>query len=109
MKNLLDPTSSYIDESENKSCGDSLLLATPTHRASIDMGPISPLPEKKLELTLEVKHGHGKNYIEQTPPPPAPPPPAPSQSLRGPGDPGSPLHDKRCESASDVQVSVFIW
>lgn len=109
MNNLLEPTNSYVDASEDKSYGDITPLATPNRRASVDVRAISSLPEKKLELTLEVKHGHDKNYIDQTPPPPPPPPPpAPSQSLRGLADPVSPLHDKKRESASHVQVPEFI-
>lgn len=102
MNNLLEPTNSSIDESEDRSYGDVPPLATPNRQASVDTRAISPLPEKKLELTLEAKDANGKNYIDQTPPPP--PPPAPSQSLRGSADPVSPLHDKK----RDVQVPVVI-
>lgn len=108
MNSLLDPINSYIDESDNKSYGDILPLATPNCRASEALQPISPLPEKKLELMLQVKHGHTKNYTDQTPPPPPPPPPAPSQSHRGSADLVSPLHDRKCESSFDVQVPVFV-
>uniref|UniRef100_H3DNC4 BAR/IMD domain containing adaptor protein 2 like 2b n=1 Tax=Tetraodon nigroviridis TaxID=99883 RepID=H3DNC4_TETNG len=82
MSNLLDPTN--IDESENQSYGEIPPLATPNRRASVDVRAISPLPQKKLE----VKHGHGKNYIDQT---------APSQSLGGSADP-----------ASDAQVPTLL-
>lgn len=108
MNNLLDPANSYIDESESRSYGDVPPPATPARRGSVDVRAISPLPEKKLELTVETKHVHSKSFIAQTPPPPPPPPPAPSQTLRGSADlrPVSPLPDKK--SASDVQVPLFV-
>lgn len=114
MNNLLDPANSYIDEPESKSYGDIPPPATPDRRASVDVRAISPCPDRKLELAVEIKQGHSKNYSDQTPPapPPLPPPPlpAPSHSLRGSVDFGSvsPLQNKKHESASDVQVSAFI-
>ncbi|XP_074486949.1 BAR/IMD domain-containing adapter protein 2-like 2 [Sebastes fasciatus] len=109
MNNLLDPTDTYTDQSEGKSFGDVPPPATPDRRASVDVRPISPLPEKKLESGSETKPGQTKSYNDQPPPPPPPPPPPLplSQSLRrGSADyrPISPLPDRRAESASDVQA-----
>lgn len=108
MNNLLDPTDSYIDQSESKSYGDVPPPATPNRRASVDIRPISPLPEKKLEPAMETKSSQTKSYNEHPPPPPPPPPP-PSQNLRRSSAdfrPVSPLPDRKGESASDAQVPV---
>ncbi|XP_030285596.1 BAR/IMD domain-containing adapter protein 2-like 2 [Sparus aurata] len=108
MNNLLDPTDTYTDQSENKSYGDVPPPATPNRRASVDFRPVSPLPEKKLEPVVESKPGQTKSYNEHLPPPPPPPPPPPSnQNLRrGSVDfrPISPLPERKGESASDVQA-----
>ncbi|TNM85344.1 hypothetical protein fugu_007615 [Takifugu bimaculatus] len=106
LNNLLDPANSYIKEPESKSYGDIPPPTTPIRRASVDVRAISPHPERNYELTVELKHGHSKSHIDQTPPPPPPPPPpAPSQSLRGSVDlrTVSPLPEKKHESASEVQ------
>ncbi|XP_051240492.1 LOW QUALITY PROTEIN: brain-specific angiogenesis inhibitor 1-associated protein 2-like protein 2 [Dicentrarchus labrax] len=108
MNNLLDPTDTYTDQSESKNYGDVPPPATPNRRASVDFRPISPLPEKKLEPSVETKPGQTKTYNEQPPPPlPPPPPPPPNQNLRrGSADfrSISPLPDRKGESASDVQA-----
>ncbi|XP_056890829.1 brain-specific angiogenesis inhibitor 1-associated protein 2-like protein 2 isoform X2 [Takifugu flavidus] len=107
LNNLLDPANSYIKEPESKSYGDIPPPTTPIRRASVDVRAISPHPERNYELTVELKHGHSKSHIDQTPPPPPPPPPpAPSQNLRGSVDlrTVSPLPEKKHESASEVQT-----
>lgn len=112
MNNLLDPTDTYTDQSENKSYGDVPPPATPNRRASVDFRPVSPLPEKKLEPVVESKPGQTKSYNDHLPPPPPPPPPPPSnQNLRrGSVDfrPISPLPERKGESASDVQVGFIL-
>ncbi|KAM4611464.1 BAR/IMD domain-containing adapter protein 2-like 2 [Polymixia lowei] len=104
MNNLLDPSDTYTDQSENKSYGDVPPPATPIRRASVDFRPISPLPEKRAEPAVEMKTSQTKSYNElPTPPPPPPPPPPPQNLRRGSADfrPISPLPDRKGESASD--------
>lgn len=108
MNNLLDSIDGYTDQSASKSYGDVLSQATSNRRASVDIQSISPLPEKKLELSVETKPSQMKSYNEHLPPPPPPPPlPATSQSLRRSSADFrlvSPLSDKKGELLSDVQV-----
>lgn len=96
MNNLLDPIENYGIQP----------AATPTRRASVDIGPISPLPEKKLQPAKETKHGQTKSYAEHTPAPPPPPPPSSLNIRRGSMDlrPVSPLPDRKGDTVSDVQV-----
>lgn len=108
MNNLLESIDSYTDQSVRKSHGDVLPPATSNHRASVDIRSISPLPEKKPELTVETKPSQMKSYNEHLPPPRPPPPlPPPSQNLRRNSTDFrlvSPLSDKKGELLSDVQV-----
>lgn len=96
MNNLLDPIEDYGIQP----------AATPTRRASVDIGPISPLPEKKLQPAIETKHGQTKSYAEHTPAPPPPPPPSSLNIRRDSVDlrPVSPLPDRKGDTVSDVQV-----
>lgn len=93
MNNLLDPVENYVIQP----------AATPSRRASVDIGPISPLPEKKLQPAPETKHGQTKIH---TAAPPPPPPPSSLNIRRGSMDlrPVSPLPDRKGDTVSDVQV-----
>ncbi|XP_029353245.1 BAR/IMD domain-containing adapter protein 2-like 2 [Echeneis naucrates] len=108
MNNLLDPTDTHTDQLESKNYGDIPPPATPDRRASLDIRPISPHPEKKAEALAEIKLSQTKTYNEHPPPPPPPPlPPSAGQNLRRGSEDFrsiSPLPDKKGESASDVQV-----
>lgn len=108
MNNLLDPTDTYNDPSESKSYGDVPPPATPDRRASVDVRPISPLPEKKAESAMEMKPSQTKSCSEvPPPPPPPPPPPLLSQTLRrGSADCHriSSLPERKSESGPDAQV-----
>ncbi|KAL0159791.1 hypothetical protein M9458_043516, partial [Cirrhinus mrigala] len=96
MNNLLEPTSQseYSDTQ-----GYTEIPSTVVHmrRASADLRPISPLPEKKVESNNEVKASQ-KIYHE------IPPPAAPLR--RGSADirPISPLPDRRAESHFESKV-----
>ncbi|XP_068607369.1 BAR/IMD domain-containing adapter protein 2-like 2 [Brachionichthys hirsutus] len=89
--NLPDPTDSITDQLESRSHGDVPPPATPDRRFSVDVRPVSPVPEKK-------------SSSEHQPPPPPPPPPPPSLR-RGSTDfrPISPLPVRKCDSAPDGQ------
>ncbi|KAM8842592.1 BAR/IMD domain-containing adapter protein 2-like 2 [Synchiropus picturatus] len=78
MNNLLDPTDSHGEQPEGRNYGDIPPPATPDRRASADFRPISPLPEKRAELSVETKTIQTKSYSEVAPPPPPPPPPPPT-------------------------------
>lgn len=110
--NLLDPTDAYSEQTENRTYGDATPSATSNRRASVDVRPSSPAPEKRSDPASELKPSQTKSYNEHPPPPP-PPPPLPSSSTfpsqsvrRGSVDfrPVSPHPDKKSELGSDVQV-----
>lgn len=105
MNNLLDSIDGYTDQSA--SYGDALPPATSNCRASVDICSISPLPEKKQELTVETKPSQMKIYNEHLPPHPPPLPPTSQNLRRSSADFRlfSPLCDKKGELVSDVQVS----
>lgn len=110
MNNLLDPsTDSYIDQLERRSLGDVPPPATPDHRASVDVQPVSPLPKKRLESVIETKATQTKSYSEHAPPPPPlpPPPPPTNHRLRSSSDfrSVSSLPDRKGETANDIKVS----
>ncbi|XP_072527509.1 BAR/IMD domain-containing adapter protein 2-like 2 isoform X2 [Salminus brasiliensis] len=96
MNNLLEPTSQseFVDM---KSASEIPPPAPPIRRASADLRPISPLPDRKPESTYETKTSQ-KSYNEI--PPPAPP------IRRASGDfrPVSPLLDRRAESHFESKV-----
>ncbi|XP_024914317.1 BAR/IMD domain-containing adapter protein 2-like 2 isoform X2 [Cynoglossus semilaevis] len=109
--NLLDPTDAYSEQTENRTYGDATPSATSNRRASVDVRPSSPAPEKRSDPASELKPSQTKSYNEHPPPPP-PPPPLPSSSTfpsqsvrRGSVDfrPVSPHPDKKSELGSDVQ------
>ncbi|XP_077425990.1 BAR/IMD domain-containing adapter protein 2-like 2 isoform X2 [Vanacampus margaritifer] len=77
MNNLLDPGDTQNDQSESRSYGDVPPPATPNRRASVDLRPVSPLPEKKAEQVVETKPVQTKT-VSEAPPPPPPPPPLPT-------------------------------
>lgn len=108
MNNLLDPADTCNEQSENHSCGDVPPPATPNRRASVDIRPVSPLAERKVEPALEMKPSQTKSHNEvPAPPPPPPPPPLPNQNLRrGSVDvrPISPVPDRKSESGTEPQV-----
>ncbi|XP_015238743.1 PREDICTED: brain-specific angiogenesis inhibitor 1-associated protein 2-like protein 2 isoform X1 [Cyprinodon variegatus] len=86
MNNLLD-----TEQSEGKGYGDVPPPATPNRRASVDFRPVSPVPDRRTEPSIETK-----------------PLPLPSnQNLRrGSADlqPASPLTDRQGDIASDAQA-----
>ncbi|XP_061626710.1 brain-specific angiogenesis inhibitor 1-associated protein 2-like protein 2 isoform X2 [Phyllopteryx taeniolatus] len=73
MNNLLDPGETQNDQSESRSCGDVPPPATPNRRSSVDLRPISPLPEKTVDQVMETKPIQTKTLSEVPPPPPPPP------------------------------------
>uniref|UniRef100_A0A3B3Y9J8 BAR/IMD domain containing adaptor protein 2 like 2a n=1 Tax=Poecilia mexicana TaxID=48701 RepID=A0A3B3Y9J8_9TELE len=64
MNNLLD-TDAHTEQPEVKGYGDIPPPATPSRRASVDIRPVSPAPDRRTEPAMETK----------------PPPPPPQQSL----------------------------
>uniref|UniRef100_A0A3Q3JY65 BAR/IMD domain containing adaptor protein 2 like 2a n=1 Tax=Monopterus albus TaxID=43700 RepID=A0A3Q3JY65_MONAL len=78
VNSLLEPADTYTDQSKSKSYGDAPPPATSSRRASVEVRPISPLPEKKLEPDVQTKPGQMKSCSEHPPPPPPPS----SQNLR---------------------------
>ncbi|TRY96986.1 hypothetical protein DNTS_001426 [Danionella cerebrum] len=95
MNNLMEPTSQ--SESEIQSHIDVPSPVVTMRRASADIRPISPLPEKKEESNIEVKTNQ-KQFHEL---------PAPTVPLRrGSADirPVSPLPDRRAESHFEIKV-----
>ncbi|KAG9261153.1 brain-specific angiogenesis inhibitor 1-associated protein 2-like protein 2 [Astyanax mexicanus] len=96
MNNLLEPTS-QSESVDVKSTSEIPLPAPPIRRASADLRPISPAPDRKTEASYETKATQ-KTYSEI--PPPAPP------IRRASGDfrPVSPLIDRRAESHFDSKV-----
>nr|XP_046192028.1 brain-specific angiogenesis inhibitor 1-associated protein 2-like protein 2 isoform X2 [Oncorhynchus gorbuscha] len=82
MNNLLDPSDTSMGQSE-KAYGDVAPPTTPTRRASVDLRPISPLPERRAEPEIVMRTNSLKGYNELPPPPPPPPPPPhPTTMLR---------------------------
>nr|XP_029512140.1 brain-specific angiogenesis inhibitor 1-associated protein 2-like protein 2 [Oncorhynchus nerka] len=82
MNNLLDPSDTSMGQSE-KAYGDVAPPTTPTRRASVDLRPISPLPERRAEPEIVTRTNSLKGYNELPPPPPPPPPPPhPTTMLR---------------------------
>ncbi|XP_061534504.1 brain-specific angiogenesis inhibitor 1-associated protein 2-like protein 2 [Phycodurus eques] len=73
MNNLLDPGETQNDQSERRSYGDVPPPATPNRRSSVDVRPISPLPEKTADQVMETKPIQTKTLSEVPPPPPPPP------------------------------------
>ncbi|XP_051549873.1 brain-specific angiogenesis inhibitor 1-associated protein 2-like protein 2 [Myxocyprinus asiaticus] len=96
MNNLLEPTS-QSESSDTLSYNHITSSTIPVRRASADLRPVSPLPDKKAESSNENKTNQ-KTYNE------IPPPDAPLR--RGSADirPISPLPDRRAESHFDSKV-----
>uniref|UniRef100_A0A8C5D1Y1 BAR/IMD domain containing adaptor protein 2 like 2b n=2 Tax=Gouania willdenowi TaxID=441366 RepID=A0A8C5D1Y1_GOUWI len=106
LTNLLDSTNTYPDQSESMNYGDVPPPATPNRRVSVDFRPISPMPERKAEHSVDVKISQTRSYGEHLPPPPPPPPPPSSLNLRRSSTdfrPISPLPDRRRESSCEGQ------
>uniref|UniRef100_A0A087XIR6 BAR/IMD domain containing adaptor protein 2 like 2b n=1 Tax=Poecilia formosa TaxID=48698 RepID=A0A087XIR6_POEFO len=92
MNNLLD-TDAHTEQQEVKGYGDIPPPATPSRRASVDVRPVSPAPDRRTEPAMETK----------------PPPPPPQQSLnlrRSSVDVRSvsPVPDIKGDVAADVQL-----
>ncbi|XP_014873355.1 BAR/IMD domain-containing adapter protein 2-like 2 isoform X2 [Poecilia latipinna] len=92
MNNLLD-TDAHTEQQEVKGYGDIPPPATPSRRASVDVRPVSPAPDRRTEPAMETK----------------PPPPPPQQSLnlrRSSVDVRSvsPIPDIKGDVAADVQA-----
>ncbi|XP_026091907.1 brain-specific angiogenesis inhibitor 1-associated protein 2-like protein 2 [Carassius auratus] len=96
MNNLLEPTN-QSEYSDTQGYSDIPSPVVPMRRASADLRPVSPLPEKKAESNNEVKTSQ-KTYNE------IPLPAAPLR--RGSADirPISPLPDRRAESHFESKV-----
>lgn len=96
MNNLLEPTS-QSEYSDTQSYSDIPSPVVSMRRASVDLRPNSPLPEKKAESNNEVKTSQ-KTYHEI--PPPAVPLRRGSADIRT----ISPLPDRRAESHFESKV-----
>ncbi|KAI4874242.1 hypothetical protein NFI96_027647, partial [Prochilodus magdalenae] len=96
MNNLLEPNS-QSESTDIKNNAELPAPAPPIRRASADLRPISPIPDRKVEGTYETKTNQ-KSYSEI--PPPAPPIRRASADFR----PVSPLLDRRAESHFESKV-----
>ncbi|XP_066509127.1 BAR/IMD domain-containing adapter protein 2-like 2 [Hoplias malabaricus] len=96
MNNLLEPKGHEVSM-DIKSSHEIPLPAPPIRRASADLHPISPLPDRKVESSYEAKTIK-KSYSEI--PPPAPSIRRASSDFR----PVSPLVDRRAESHFESKV-----